>query len=55
MKIKCTNCGYDWEYKGQLDYTTCPNCQKKTKTKKMGDSNAGDTNIREEQQDIMVS
>jgi len=31
MKIKCENCGYRWDYKGQLEHTTCPNCNRKTR------------------------
>lgn len=30
--IKCENCGYEWEYKGKLKRTTCPNCGNKTPT-----------------------
>jgi len=29
--IVCENCGYEWEYKGELEHTTCPNCNRKTR------------------------
>jgi len=31
MKTKCENCGYKWEYKGELEHATCPNCNRKTR------------------------
>lgn len=35
MKIKCQRkeCGYEWDYKGSLTQTTCPNCGRKTEVK----------------------
>lgn len=35
MKIKCTFCGYEWDYNGAMYYATCPRCQKKTKIKEV--------------------
>jgi len=32
-KVKCQFCGYTWNYKGKLDYATCPNCTYKTRVK----------------------
>jgi len=31
MKIRC-ECGYEWNYKGNLRFATCPNCRKKIGT-----------------------
>jgi len=28
MQIKCSKCGYTWNYKGRLLYATCPKCRK---------------------------
>jgi len=30
MMTECTNCGYEWDYTGELQQATCPSCQKKT-------------------------
>lgn len=30
MEIVCEHCYYNWEYSGNLDRATCPNCGKKT-------------------------
>jgi len=31
MKVKCDNCGYEWDYKGKMKlYATCSNCMRKT-------------------------
>lgn len=30
--VKCDNCGYEWQYSGELPNTTCPSCQRKTST-----------------------
>jgi len=30
--IRCTSCGYSWEYSGSLWHATCPRCQSKTMT-----------------------
>ena len=27
---ECDNCGYEWEYTGELERATCPSCQLKT-------------------------
>lgn len=27
---ECHKCNYEWEYSGELEYTTCPSCQRKT-------------------------
>lgn len=27
---ECDNCGYEWEYGGDLQRATCPSCQSKT-------------------------
>lgn len=27
---KCDNCGYEWEYSGDLPWATCPACTRKT-------------------------
>lgn len=32
MDVTCHNCGYDWEYSGDLPQTTCPACGLKTAT-----------------------
>lgn len=29
--MKCSKCGYEWEYKGSLSNATCPSCLYKTK------------------------
>jgi len=35
MKLKCKNCGYEWEYKGKSGYyATCPRCLRKVSLKK---------------------
>lgn len=32
VETRCVKCGYVWDYGGDLWYTTCPRCNKKTKT-----------------------
>ena len=32
--MNCSKCGYSWEYKGALQYATCPSCQSKTMVRK---------------------
>jgi len=34
---RCNNCGYRWEYGGELWNTTCPRCNNKTVTWKHPD------------------
>ena len=35
MKIKCKNCDYEWNYKGNSKYyASCPNCLNKVKINK---------------------
>jgi len=29
MKVECHKCGYEWDYKGELEQATCPNCAAK--------------------------
>ena len=36
MKMKCTNCGYEWITKSDKIFVTCPSCLGKTK-KEEGD------------------
>ena len=31
MKLTCTNCGYAWEYGGQMQQATCPSCARKVR------------------------
>lgn len=33
VKVVCEKCSYEWDYSGCLEHTTCPNCNRKTKTK----------------------
>lgn len=33
-KIECHRCGYKWEYKGNKEYASCPNCYTKVKIRK---------------------
>ena len=33
MKVKCTHCGYIWEYNGVLGTATCHDCGSKTKVR----------------------
>lgn len=33
---KCNQCGYEWEYSGDLQMTTCPSCQRKTEVDEDG-------------------
>ena len=34
MKLKCSNCSYEWDYKGKNTYyATCPDCLNKVKLK----------------------
>jgi predicted Zn-ribbon and HTH transcriptional regulator len=30
--VECHDCGYEWEYKGNLPKATCPACSLKTDT-----------------------
>jgi len=30
MKIKCSNCNYEWDTTSKLKKVTCPNCGNKT-------------------------
>jgi len=35
MKLKCQNCGHEWNYKGESEYyATCHNCLRKVNVKK---------------------
>ncbi len=34
MRLRCGNCGYEWEYRGKEYYATCPKCRWKVSTKK---------------------
>ena len=35
MKVKCQNCGHEWDYKGKSEYyVTCPKCLYKVNLKK---------------------
>jgi predicted Zn-ribbon and HTH transcriptional regulator len=27
---ECHNCGYEWEYSGEMKQATCPSCGRKT-------------------------
>lgn len=31
-KVTCERCGTEWEYRGQAPTTTCPGCERKTRT-----------------------
>jgi ribonucleoside-triphosphate reductase len=33
MRLRCGNCGYEWEYKGRGYYATCPKCRWKVSTR----------------------
>jgi ribonucleoside-triphosphate reductase len=33
MKLRCGNCGYEWEYRGKGYYATCPKCRWKVSTR----------------------
>jgi hypothetical protein len=35
MKMKCKNCKYEWNYKGNALFAQCPMCRKFTKIPKM--------------------
>ena len=35
VKVKCTNCGYEWEYLGKAIMATCPSCIRKTKAREI--------------------
>ena len=36
MKIKCTKCEHEWNYKGKLKhYVTCPDCYSKINIEKL--------------------
>jgi len=35
MKVKCSKCGYEWNYKGMSFWACCPKCQNKTKIKEI--------------------
>jgi Zn finger protein HypA/HybF involved in hydrogenase expression len=30
-KVKCPHCDYKWETKSEMDFISCPNCQRKIK------------------------
>jgi len=35
VKLKCQNCGYEWNYNGDAEfYATCPNCMRKVNIEK---------------------
>jgi len=34
IRVKCPNCGYEWNYKGKLMYATCPNCKHSVRVRK---------------------
>lgn len=31
QKLKCKNCGHQWETKSKLRFVSCPSCLRKTK------------------------
>jgi len=32
IRVKCSKCGYEWNYKGKRNrYVTCPNCKSSVK------------------------
>lgn len=33
-KLRCHDCGYVWDYHGDLQRATCPSCQAKVDTEK---------------------
>jgi len=32
VEVECQNCGYIWEYSGEMWTATCPRCNRKTMT-----------------------
>ena len=34
IKIKCTNCEYEWQTNSKMIFVTCPCCMKKVKVRK---------------------
>jgi DNA-directed RNA polymerase subunit RPC12/RpoP len=31
VRVRCPKCGYEWETRSRLAYTTCPNCLRKVR------------------------
>jgi len=34
VRLRCPNCGYEWDYKGKHVYAICPSCLRRVHTKK---------------------
>jgi ribosomal protein S26 len=41
MLLKCSKCGYEWNYKGRCFKATCPNCGKKVPTTSLAKKRKG--------------
>jgi tRNA(Ile2) C34 agmatinyltransferase TiaS len=34
VRLRCPNCGYEWEYRGKHVYATCPSCLRRVHTER---------------------
>jgi Holliday junction resolvase len=46
VRLRCPNCGYEWEYRGKHVYATCPSCLRRVHTKKFAVEGAGEVEDR---------
>ena len=46
VRLRCPNCGYEWEYRGRHVYATCPSCLRRVHTKRFAVEGAGEVEDR---------
>ena len=46
VRLRCPNCGYEWEYGGRHVYATCPSCLRRVHTKRFAVEGAGEVEDR---------
>jgi Holliday junction resolvase len=42
VRLRCPNCGYEWEYRGKHVYATCPSCLRRVHVKRCAVEGAGE-------------
>jgi Holliday junction resolvase len=46
VRLRCPNCGYEWDYRGKHVYATCPSCLRRVHTKRYAVEGAGEVEDR---------
>jgi Holliday junction resolvase/DNA-directed RNA polymerase subunit RPC12/RpoP len=42
VRLRCPNCGYEWEYRGKHIYATCPSCLRRVHVKRFAVEETGE-------------